>query len=143
MKKFVRLIALALVAVMALSLVACGSSFGKIKSNFEKNGYTYVEDANSEEKSKMITAELENGDITCTPHLFKTDGFVGFDVYALVLEFGSDKDMQKAMDESETIKGIIKDAQKSELVNGNCLLVPISLTKADEMIKIFNGEKID
>ncbi len=143
MKKFVRLIALALVAVMALSLVACGSSFGKIKSNFEKNGYTYVEDADSEGTSKTITAELEQGDISCTPHLFKTDGFLGIDVYALVLEFGSDKDMQKAMSESETIKGLIKDAQDSEVVNGNCLLVPISLTKAEEMIKIFNGEKID
>ena len=142
MKKYVRIIALTLVAVMALSLVACGSSFGKIKSSFEKNGYTYIEDSGSEGTSKKITAELEAGDISCTPHLFKTTGLL-LPNYALVLEFGSDKDMKKAMDESETLKGLIKDVQESKLVNGNCLLVPISLIKADEMIKIFNGEKID
>ena len=143
MKKFVRVLAVALVAVMVLSFVACSSTFGGIKSNFEKHGYTYVEDADSESTSKTITAELEQGDISCTPHLFKTDGFLGVDVYALVLEFGSDKDMQAAMEESATIQGLIKDAQESQLVNGNCLLIPISLTKADDMIKIFNGEKLD
>mgnify|MGYP002520514467 CR=1 FL=1 len=143
MKKFARIIAVALLVVMALSLVSCSSSFGSIKSNFEKHGYTYVKDADSESTSKTITAELEQGDISCTPHLFKTDGFLGVDVYALVLEFGSDKDMQAAMEESATIQGLVKDAQESQLVNGNCLLIPISLTKADDMIKIFNGEKLD
>ena len=83
---------------MVLSLVAC-SSFGGIKANFEKNGYTYVEDADSENTTKTITAELEEGNISCTAHLFKTDGFLGVDVYALVLEFGSDKDMQEALSE--------------------------------------------
>lgn len=142
MKKFVRIIALALVAVMALSFVACSSTFGKIKSNFEKNGYTYVE-ADEESTAKTITAELEQGNISCTAHLFKTDGFIGIDVYALVLEFSSDKDMQEALNESATLKGFVQDAQDSKFVNGNCMLVPISLTKADEMIKIFKGEKID
>jgi hypothetical protein len=142
MKKFVRIIAFALVAVMALSFVACSSTFGKIKSNFEKNGYTYVE-ADEESTAKTITAELEQGNISCTAHLFKTDGFIGIDVYALVLEFSSDKDMQEALNESATLKGFVQDAQDSKFVNGNCMLVPISLTKADEMIKIFKGEKID
>ena len=142
MKKFVRVLAVALVAVMVLSFVACSSTFGGIKSNFEKNGYTYV-DAKEDSTSKTITAELEEGDISCTAHLFKTDGAFGVDVYALVLEFKTDKDMKDAMSESATLKGMIKDAQESQLVNGNCLLVPFSLTKADEMIKIFNGEKLD
>ena len=142
MKAFTRITAFVILAVMVLSLVAC-SSFGGIKSNFEKHGYTYVEDADSENTTKTITAELEEGNISCTAHLFKTDGLFGVDVYALVLEFGTDKDMQEALSESETLKGMIKDAQDSDYVNGNCLLVPISLTKAEEMIKIFNGEKLD
>ena len=147
MKTFTRITAVVILAVMVLSLVAC-SSFGGIKANFEKNGYTYVEDADSESTTKTITAELEEGDISCTAHLFKVKvgelPIVGdlFE-YALVLEFGSDKDMQEAMAESETIKGIIKDAQDSEYINGNCLLVPIGLTKFEEMVKIFNGEKLD
>lgn len=141
MKTMTRITAVLLLAVMVLSLVAC-SSFGGIKSNFEKNGYTYV-DAKEDSTSKTITAELEEGDISCTAHLFKTDGAFGVDVYALVLEFKTDKDMKDAMSESATLKGMIKDAQESQLVNGNCLLVPFSLTKADDMIKIFNGEKLD
>ena len=148
MKTFTRITAVVILAVMVLSLVAC-SSFGGIKANFEKNGYTYVEDADSENTTKTITAELEEGDISCTAHLFKIKigevPIIGTEIceYALVLEFGSDKDMQEAMAESETIKGIIKDAQDSEYVNGNCLLVPIGLTKFEEMVKIFNGEKLD
>ena len=142
MKTFTRITAVVILAVMVLSLVAC-SSFGGIKANFEKNGYTYVEDADSENTTKTITAELEEGNISCTAHLFKTEGLFGVDVYALVLEFGTDKDMQEALSESETLKGFVKDAQDSDFVNGNCMLVPISLTKAEEMIKIFNGEKLD
>ena len=39
MKKMTKILALALVAVMLLtSLVSCGSSFGKIKKNFEDAG---------------------------------------------------------------------------------------------------------
>lgn len=142
MKAFTRITAVVILAVMVLSLVAC-SSFGGIKSNFEKHGYTYVEDADSESTAKTITAELEEGNISCTAHLFKTDGLFGVDVYALVLEFSTDKDMQEALSESETLKGFVQDAQDSDFVNGNCMLVPISLTKAEEMIKIFNGEKLD
>ena len=142
MKKFLRIIAVALLAATVLSLVAC-SSFGGIKTNFEKNGYVYVEDPDSEGTARMITAELEEGDISCTAHLFKTDGLFGIDVYALVLEFASDKDMEAAMSESATLQGFFEDIQDSEYVNGNCLLVPISLTKAEEMVKIFNGEKLD
>ena len=134
------------VGYLGISLtVASVKSCGLIKeeANFEKNGYVYVEDADSEGTTKKITAELEEGEISCTAHLFKTDGLFGVDVYALVLEFSSDKDMQEALSESETLKGFVKDAQDSDFVNGNCMLVPISLTKAEEMIKIFKGEKLD
>ena len=142
MKTMMRVIAVAILVTMVLSLVAC-SSFGGIKANFEKHEYVYVENADSESTSRMITAELEEGNISCTAHLFKTDGLFGIDVYALVLEFASDEDMEAALSESATLQGFFEDIQDSEYVNGNCLLVPISLTKAEEMVKIFNGEKLD
>ena len=140
MKTFVRVIAMVILSIMVLSLVAC-SSFGGIKSSFEKNGYTYVENANSDSTAKKITAEMEQGEISCTPHLFKGEGkgLFGGDVYAFVLEFDSDADMNKAIEESGTISGLIKDVQKSDLVKRNCLLIPISLTQIDEMIEIFQG----
>ena len=140
MKKMTKWLAMALVAIMLLtSLVSCGSSFGKIKKNFENAGYTYVTD-NEDGTAKTIAAELENGDLECTVHFFKSQGALNISLYALVLEFKSDKELAKAFEEngSETLKGLIKDAQESEYVRGNCVLVALSITQQDEMKEIFN-----
>jgi major membrane immunogen (membrane-anchored lipoprotein) len=142
MKKMTKLLAVALVAVMLLTtLVSCGSAFGKIKKNFEKAGYTYVsEDADGNSMAKTITAELEDGNLDCTVHVFKGEGAFGVPVYAMVLEFKSDKELAKAFAEegSETLKGLIKDAQNSEYVRDNCVLVALTITQQDEMKGIFN-----
>ena len=160
MKKFVRIIAVALLAVMALSLVACSSSFGKIKSNFEKNGYVYVEDDDGNGIFDSFTADLEEGEISCTLHVFKAaekekeennsslgsliggaiDSLVNAVDYCGVIEFKSDKDMQKALADNETLKGLIADAQDSDLVNGNCILITC-LVNIEEKIEIFNKSK--
>ena len=137
-----KLLAVALVAIMLLTtLVSCGSAFGKIKKNFEKAGYTYVsEDADGNSMAKTITAELEDGNLDCTVHVFKGEGAFGVPVYAMVLEFKSDKELAKAFAEegSETLKGLIKDAQNSEYVRDNCVLVALTITQKDEMKGIFN-----
>jgi hypothetical protein len=142
MKKMTKLLAVALVAIMLLTtLVSCGSAFGKIKKNFEKAGYTYVsEDADGNSMAKTITAELEEGNLDCTVHVFKGEGAFGVPVYAMVLEFESDKELAKAFAEegSETLKGLIKDAQNSEYVRDNCVLVALTITQQDEMKGIFN-----
>ena len=93
-----------------------------------------------DETANKIVAELEEGSISCTAHLWKTESAVLdiIPVYALVLEFGSEGDIDKAIEESGTISGMIEDVQKSELVRDNCLLVPFSLTKLEEMKEIFN-----
>ena len=142
MKKMTKLLALALVAVMLLTtLVSCGSSFGKIKKNFEDAGYTYISE-NDDSKAKTIAAELEEGNLECTVHFFKGDGkgLLGVDVFAMVLEFKSDKELAKAFaeDGSETLKGMIKDAQNSEYVRDNCVLIALTITQQDEMKEIFN-----
>ena len=143
MKTMTKLTALALVVVMMLTtLVSCGSSFNKIKKNFEEAGYTYVsKDADGNSTAQTITAELEEGNLNCTVHVFKGDkGFLGADVYAMVLEFKSDKELAKAFSEegSETLKGLIKDAQNSECVRDNCVLIALTITQQDEMKEIFN-----
>lgn len=143
MKKMTKLLAVALVAIMLLTtLVSCGSAFGKIKKNFEEAGYTYVsKDADGNSTAQTITAELEEGNLNCTVHVFKGDkGFLGADVYAMVLEFKSDKELAKAFSEegSETLKGMIKDAQNSEYVRDNCVLIALTITQQDEMKEIFN-----
>lgn len=142
MKTMTKLTALVLVCVMLLAcLVSCGSAFGKIKKNFEDAGYTYQsEDANGDSTAKTITAELEEGNLDCTVHVFKGEGALGIPVYAMVLEFKSDKELAKAFSEegSETLKGMIKDAQNSEYVRDNCVLIALTITQQDEMKGIFN-----
>ncbi len=146
MKKTVRLVSLALVTVMALlALVSC-SSFGTVKSRFEKAGYTYVETEADKEKAEnfnKVVASFDDKEVKVTAHLFETkDAIIGaVSVYALVLEFESNEALTKELSESETLKGFVKDAQKSDYIEGNCLLVPLSLTKAEDMIKTFKGEK--
>lgn len=146
MKKTVRIVSMALLLVaVTIMLVSC-SSFNKIKGNFEDAGYKLVE---NDEQTNKITAELEEGNISCTAHLFQKEADLGdlgsivgdlVKYNALVLEFNSDADLEKALSEdgSATLKGFVQDLQKSELVNGNCLLVPLSILKAEEMIEIFN-----
>ena len=61
--------------------------------------------------------------------------------YVLILEFASTGDIDKIFGEdgSETIKGIIKDAQKSDYVNGNCVLAPLTLAYAEEALELFKN----
>ena len=149
MMKLTKWIALTLVALMLLTtLVSCGSTFGTIKRNFEKADYTYVsEDEDGNSTARAISAELEKGEFNCKIHFFKTKteaGAFGLSLsvpsYCMVLEFSSDKELKKALDEegSATLKGMIKDAQESDMVRGNCVLIPLSLTKGEEMVEIFN-----
>ena len=133
MKKTVKIVSMALLLVAVMVMLVSCSSFKKIKGNFEDAGYTLVE---NNDEANTITAELEEGNISCTAHLFEKKGDL-LTYNALVLEFKSDEDLNKALSESETLKGLVKDLQNSKLVNGNCLLVPLSLLKAEEMIDIF------
>ena len=133
MKKTVKIVSMALLLVAVMVMLVSCSSFKKIKGNFEDAGYALVE---NNDEANTITAELEEGNISCTAHLFQKKGDL-LTYHALILEFKSDEDLNKALSESETLKGLVKDLQNSELVNGNCLLVPLSLLKAEEMIDIF------
>ena len=128
---------------MVLSLASCGSTFGTIKANFEKAGYELKADA---EKSVELTTD--NGKLSVKVHTFQLKkqetgcglgdligGIASLASTAVVYEFGSDADLAKALSESEEIMNAIKDAQQSDLVNGNCLLMTIN----PEAVEIFKG----
>ena len=130
-----------------LALVSC-SSFGSIKSNFEKNGYE-LKNADNESTG---TIKLEDGEITYTIHTFQvkkeeSDSAIGSIIggitqglsTAIVWEFASDKDLAKAMEENEEIKAVLKDAEESKYVNGNCILMTIN----PDAVKLFNGESLE
>ena len=146
MKKTIKLTALVLALVFCtLALVSC-STFGSIKSNFESAGYTLM----TEDTDTTGEIKLEDGTITYTIHKFQKKGedsdsalgnIVGGITQALstavVWEFASEGDLNKAIEENEEIKAVLKDAQKSDFVNGNCILMTIN----PDAVKIFKGEK--
>lgn len=130
-KTLVRVLTFAVLsAILVFSLASC-SSFGKIEKNFTDAEYELVTDEN--ETLNKITAELEDVEISVTAHVFKKDLLN----YAIVLEFGSKGDLEKAIGDSDTLKGFISDIQKSDLVRDNCVLIPLGL-EASNMTEIFN-----
>ena len=97
MKKTVKIVSMALLLVAVMVMLVSCSSFKKIKGNFEDAGYTLVE---NNDEANTITAELEEGNISCTAHLFQKKGDL-LTYNALILEFKSDEALNKALSESE------------------------------------------
>ena len=144
MKTCKRIFAACLVVSIVFLLASCGT-FSKIKKNFTDAGYTYVESSDDDDAktANTIAAQLEEGEISCTLHIFKKElvsvGSATTYKWAFVLEFKSDAELQKAFEEngSATLKGRITDAQNSDYVNGNCILLP-SILDNSEKVEIFN-----
>ena len=140
MKTMTRILAFALLAVMVLSLVAC-SSYGVILKNFKDAGYAEVDLEEADDSTaKKLVAETENGNLSCDVHLLQLEGDL-LDYYAIILEFASDEALTEALDDNATLKGLITDAQKTKLVRDNCILIPLSIIKMDNMIELFNEGK--
>lgn len=119
--------------ILTLTLTACTSSFNSIKKSFEDAGYTYDEDTATDYENVFDGKDGEK--ISVTVHAFSGDLLS----YAIVFEFKSTSEMDKAIENSSTLKGALEDLQKSDLVRGNCFLLPITLNP-DEMINIFQGK---
>ena len=122
MKKFAKILTVALMATLALFLVSC-SSYNKILKAFEKEGYTETEESSqlNEYVNDLLEEAQENGetDIKVNVH-FLSKGLLNF---VIVLEFNGTKDLYEFIDQSEELKETIKDAQNSDYVNGNCILI--------------------
>ncbi|MDD2493180.1 MAG: hypothetical protein RBR48_04290 [Bacilli bacterium] len=136
-KTFKFIFGLCLGVVLLFTLTACGaSSFPKIKNSFEDAGWTYSQELADAYKDAAKSAE-DGEEVIVTVHAFKKD-LINF---AIVFEFKSTKEMDEAIENSETLKGALQDAQKSELVNKNCFLLPIGITiGVDEIVEIFQGK---
>ena len=131
-------LALVMIATMLFTFVAC-SSYNAIKSDFEDAGYT-LQNPDKEETKEIKT---DDGVITYTVHTFQKEGtgILGnlgeaFST-AIVWEFGSDKDLAKALENDPEMKNLLAKAQESKLVNGNCFLMTIN----PEAIEIFGQSK--
>ena len=139
MKNVIKVLALSMVVVLSVLMLVSCSTYGKIQGAFEDAGYT-LQNADKEATGEI---ETENGVITYTIHTFQKEGegllgglTQGLST-AIVWEFSSSSDLMAAIEESETLKGLIKDAQNSDYVNGNCVLTTIN----PEAVEIFKGTK--
>lgn len=146
MKRTVKILALMLVMAMSVMMLASCSKYGSIKSDFEDAGYT-LQNPDNEPTGEIKT---DDGVITYTIHTFQKEaekgdnplgniaGAIGEGLStAVVWEFGSDDDLASAIENSETLKGLIKDAQNSDYVNGNCVLTTVNPTA----VEIFKASK--
>lgn len=146
MKKiFVKIIALALIAVCAMSFAAC-SSYGALEKAFTDAGYTRSEKI--EGTAKDIEAFCEKDNIAVTAHAFAKTSSLTTDV-VLILEFKSTDDMKKLYDDSETVKGFVKDVVSNEdakefyktleeagYAKGNCLVLSVNPLNRANVIDI-------
>ena len=135
-KKFATIFSsLALVAMLIATLCAC-STYGSVKSKYESNGWTENEDCVKLQETLLKNALGEDYAQTCKMHALAKNGSILN--YVIILEFNSTDDMNKKIDESETLKGMIKDVQNSDFVNKNCILL-FSMT--NEGREIFKNSK--
>lgn len=144
-KNFVKIIALALMTVCALSFAAC-SSYGSLEKSFTDAGY--VKSEKIEGTAKDIEAFCEKESIPVTAHAFAKAKGITSDV-VLILEFQSTDDMKKLYDESETVKGFVKDVVSNEdakefyktlenagYAKGNCLVLSLNPINRADVIEI-------
>lgn len=150
MKKILSLALAALLLASALfTLASCSSSYGSIERRFKKEGYTVVDTSDSEGKNYLsFTSSLNKGEISGTVHVLKGGAVLNNTrAYAVIVEFGADKDAQDAMQkylEDEDVKILLKNVQQEDCVNGNCILIPVMVSTNKEvlntMIKTFKGK---
>ena len=100
-KKFATIFSsLALVAMLIATLCAC-STYGSVKSKYESNGWTENEDCVKLQETLLKNALGEDYAQTCKIHALAKNGSILN--YVIILEFNSTDDMNKKIDESETL----------------------------------------
>lgn len=148
MKKFLTTV-VALVLCLGV-FTSCGSKYNALQKAFEKKGYEL--NTTFTGVSETIKEELNKKEYAVELHLLtkKSNGWTS----ALIIEFKSTKEMVEAYEDSETMKGLIKDIKNNEDVNqvykslenaghakGNCLVVPMSIKYVEEITEIVKSVK--
>ena len=130
-----------LVCTMLVCLCACGSTWGKIKSAYEKEGYTEIKvseklraaiEEQTDEKLEESDATIHfmtkakiNDDDSDTEILLKAFLFP----FTVVFEYKNVEAVQKAYkeelseEEQKEFDKLWEEYQKSDIVNGNCILL--------------------
>lgn len=123
---------LALLLVMIVTFCAC-SNYGNVKRKYKSEGWTESEDCIKLQESLLKSALGEDYEETCTIHALAKNG--SRLNYVVILEFKSTDEMKKKIDESATLKGIVKDVQNSDFISGNCVLLFSMTSEGREIFK--------
>ena len=135
MKKVSKIFAAVLcVCLSIVTLTAC-SKYNALLKAFEKEGFVVSETL--EKNNAKMKEDLEKEDLAVELHFLYKDSIIS-PAAALIIEFKSTKELKEKYDESETLKGFVKDVENNEdaqamydslvkagYANGNCLIVPL------------------
>lgn len=138
MNKFAKILtSILLVVVLALTLTGC-SSYGKVEKALKNIGYTAIESSDDADKIKgeseiaVTVHALTNKDSLSITEVAKINVVV-------VLEFKETKEMKDFYEDSDTLKGLVKDIKddgtaedfynklvEKGFAKGNCLIISIN-----------------
>lgn len=135
MKKVSKIFAAVLcVCLSIVTLTAC-SKYNALLKAFEKEGFVVSETL--EKNNTKMKEDLEKEDLAVELHFLYKDSITS-PAAALIIEFKSTKELKEKYNESETLKGFVKDVENNEdaqamydslvkagYANGNCLIVPL------------------
>lgn len=134
MKKFLSMLSLVLVLALVVGMFGC-SSYGKLKSAFEDEGYTEV---STNENAEAMKKEAEELGISVDVHVMTKKTAV-----AVILEFENNEKLAEFFKDSDTAKGVAKDIKNNEdlkalhsslenagFAKGNCLVIGFGVLDA-------------
>lgn len=150
MKKLAKILTLALVVVLSLTMVAC-SSYKKVEKALVNIGYAVIESDDTANNVK------EESDVAITMHVLSNkDSLKATEIYKLnvvmILEFKATDDMIEYYKDSDTMQGFIKDVKddgtakefydslvEKGLANGNCLVISTNPIAAEAVMEAVKG----
>ncbi len=145
MKRVMSLV-LCCLLLATMMLTSCSSKYSAIQKAFEDKGYE--ENTELDTITKGIKEEIEKDDLAVELHLL-TNKTATIPHSVLIVEFKTTEDMVKLYQDSETVKGLVKDIASNEDVQktyelleeagyakGNCLCIPLSIVYANEITNI-------
>lgn len=147
MKKYLQIVALVLVMAMSVVVLTACNSYPNILKAFEDEGFS--ESSAVEQLAESLKAELEEDEFAINVHVL----YKALYGTAIIIEFTATQDMKDAIAENEELQTQLKnvvenedvqdlydDAVEKGIVNGNCVLIPVSLLgHTQDIIDIFKN----
>ena len=138
-----------LLLAVTMLLVFCGcSSYGGVKSAFEKEGYKEVTASETVKKLYEDSDEYKQISRAVKLHILQKEStgegldFLNALDVAVIAEFNSTEEMEDALKShvtAEDAKNVYDELQKLDVVSGNCFL--LYATPGTKCAEIFKGTK--